>query len=89
MFAEAQETVRKSFQAQDWFTRNAWSYVIWSQTSVLLWYQIGVPFFVLFTGSSFPKTGDLLLQWAYALVGGALFGLGMKGMGSLKDLLRR
>ena len=81
-FGHAQETIRSSFEAQSWLARNAWAFVVISQTLVLLWYQVGLPWVVwLFdiplTGpGSIPRTGDGLLQWAYALVAGAL-GIGV------------
>jgi hypothetical protein len=70
--AETQKTVRDSFNAPSWVARNAWAFVVVSQTLVLLWYQVGVPALVYFTATPWPRTGDLLLQWAYALVAGAL-----------------
>ncbi|WP_269581985.1 hypothetical protein [Roseibium sp. Sym1] len=82
IFGEAQQTIRASFQSSDPMVRKAWAYVVWSQTTVLLWYQVGLPVYVKIFGGSFPRTGDDLLQWAYALVGGAL-GIGM--IGGAKD----
>jgi len=78
VFGEAQKTIQASFQSEDPMVRRAWAFVVWSQTLVLLWYQIGIPVYVKFFGGGFPRTGDDLLQWAYALVGGAL-GLGLMG----------
>lgn len=79
IFASAQQTVRASFKASSWFVRNAWAFVLYTQTCVLLWYQVGIPLvtwaFDLAPGT-IPRTGDDLLQWAYLLVGGAL-GLGV------------
>lgn len=78
IYVAAQETLRASFQAPGWLTRNAWAFVVVSQTLVLLWYQIGLPFYVYFVdipligAGAFPRTGDDLLMWAYAIVGGAL-----------------
>lgn len=76
MYAEAQETIRSSFNARSWVTRNAWAFVVISQTFVLLWYQVGIPVFIKIFGGTFPRTGDDLLQWAYLLVAGAL-GIGV------------
>ncbi|WP_319775508.1 3TM-type holin [Breoghania sp.] len=83
IFASAQETIRASFQSDDPMVRRAWAFVVWSQTGVLLWYQIGLPFWIYFFGGSFPRTGDDLLMWAYALVGGAL---GLAGLGAIKGV---
>lgn len=86
--AEAQATIRASFSAPDWLTRNTWAFVAWSQTLVLLWYQMGIPFYVWYFGGTFPRTGDDLLQWAYALVGGAIGVRALQGGGdSLKSLI--
>lgn len=82
VFAKAQETIQASFKVEGWFTKNAWAFVVVSQTLVLLWYQAGLPmvvyvFDIPLTGpGSIPRTGDQLLGWAYALVGGAL-GIGV------------
>ena len=76
IFAEAQQTIRASFTAKSWAARNAWAFVVLSQTLVLLWYQIGIPVYVWAFSAPFPRTGDDLLQWAYALVAGAL-GIGV------------
>lgn len=84
VFGEAQKTIQASFQSDDPMVRRAWAFVVWSQTLVLLWYQIGIPVYVKMFGGGFPRTGDDLLQWAYALVGGAL-GLGL--MGSAKQAI--
>lgn len=78
VFGEAQKTIQASFQSDDPMVRRAWAFVVWSQTLVLLWYQLGIPIYVKVFGGGFPRTGDDLLQWAYALVGGAL-GLGLMG----------
>lgn len=79
IYAAAQETIRASFTAPSWFTRNAWAFVLISQTLVLLWYQVGIPMvtwaFSLAPGS-IPRTGDDLLMWAYFLVAAAL-GIGV------------
>lgn len=91
IFEAAQETVRASFSAPSWWTRNVWAFVVTSQTIVLLWFQIGVPFLVYFTGMPFPRTGDDLLKWAYAVVIGAL-GVGvwqMRSRTTIKDIVDR
>lgn len=72
MFESGQKTIRDSFLSEDPMVRRAWAFVVWSQTIVLLWYQIGIPVYVKLFGGSFPRTGDELLSWAYALVGAAL-----------------
>lgn len=82
-FEEAQKTIRESFTAKSWFARNAWAFIVWSQTTVLLWYQVGIPFYVHFFGGTFPRTGDDLLYWAYALIAGAL-GIGAIQSSTLK-----
>ncbi|MEI2387484.1 hypothetical protein [Breoghania sp. JC706] len=81
IFGAAQETIRASFQSDDLMVRRAWAFVVWSQTLVLLWYQIGLPFWIKAFGGTFPRTGDDMLSWAYALVGGAL---GLAGLGAVK-----
>lgn len=88
IIAETQATVRASFTSSSWVTRNAWAFVVLSQTLVLLWYQVGIPFYVHLFGGTFPRTGDGLLQWAYALVAGAL-GIGalQSGRETVKDLI--
>jgi len=69
MFAAAQETIQASFKSPDWFTRNAWAFVLISQTFVLLWYQLGVPWITYLKGlDKFPTTGDPLLYWANGIV---------------------
>lgn len=83
IFASAQETIRASFESDDPMVRRAWAFVVWSQTFVLLWYQIGIPFWIKAFGGTFPRTGDDMLQWAYALVGGAL---GLAGIGAVKGV---
>lgn len=83
IFASAQETIRASFQSDDPMVRRAWAFVVWSQTFVLLWYQIGIPVYIKVFGGTFPRTGDDMLQWAYALVGGAL---GLAGIGAVKSV---
>lgn len=91
IFESAQETVRTSMSAPSWWTRNVWAFVVTSQTIVLLWFQIGVPFLVYFAGGTFPRTGDELLKWAYALVGAAL-GIGvwqMRSKTAVKDIVDR
>ena len=90
IFASAQETIRASFKSDDPMVRRAWAFVVWSQTSVLLWYQIGIPVYVKLFGGSFPVTGDDLLKWAYALVGGALGVGALSGVKrSVTDILKR
>ena len=83
IFGAAQETIRASFQSDDPMVRRAWAFVVWSQTFVLLWYQIGLPFWIKAFGGTFPRTGDDMLAWAYALVGGAL---GLAGLGAVKSV---
>lgn len=88
MAAEAQATVRASFNAPDWLTRNTWAFVVWSQLCVLLWYQIGIPVYIHLYGGTFPRTGDDLLQWAYALIGGALGVRALQGgTATVRDLI--
>lgn len=78
VFEAAQETLRASFTAPSWLTRNTWAFVVVSQTLVLLWYQIGITFYIYITNipltgpGSFPRTGDELLKWAYAVIVAAL-----------------
>lgn len=59
--------------------RIAYFYTVMTQASVLLFYQIGVPYIVWVWGGSFPSPGDQLLQWGYGLlvllVGGGMIAL--------------
>jgi hypothetical protein len=48
--------------------------VLLSQTTVLVWVQVGVPFLTWMTGTVYPDAGTTI-NWAYALVAG-LCGLG-------------
>lgn len=96
IYEAAQQTVRASFSAPSWWTRNVWAFVATSQTIVLLWYQVGIPLWVYFIGlkaghDKFPTTGDDLLVWAYALVGACL-GIGvwqMRSKTTIKDIVDR
>lgn len=72
IYASAQATIQASFSAPGWWTRNAWAFVVVSQTFVLLWYQLGLPLVATASGWTILRTGDGLLQWAYLLIGGAL-----------------
>lgn len=77
-----------------------WAFVLYSQTTVLLWHQMGIPFYVWYASTderaaSWPLSGSTV-DWAYALValclGGGAIALKMQGGGgvvqSLKSLAR-
>lgn len=78
VYSEAQKTVRDSFKAKDWPTRNAWAIVLYSQLFYLFWYQWVVPFSKTFFDIQFAATGNDLLYWSYALITLCLGGIGLQ-----------
>jgi hypothetical protein len=74
-----------------------WAAVTISQLCVLLWHQIGIPFFVMLMrqtvpGWSYPGSGSTV-EWAYLLLGacigaGPLVLRGGPGAGNLTDRLK-
>jgi len=54
--------------------QRAWAAVLFLQVSVLVFYQIGAPAFVVITGKAWPDPG-VSLEWAYLLIG-AMIGAG-------------
>lgn len=58
--------------------RNVWVFLTISQSLVLIWHQVGIPFYTFATGIRYPSSGTTV-EWAYALVAG-LVGLGAYGL---------
>lgn len=54
--------------------QRAWAAVLFLQVTVLVFYQIGAPAYLLITGTPWPDPG-VSLEWAYLLVG-AMIGAG-------------
>lgn len=54
--------------------QRAWAAVLFLQVTVLVWYQLGAPAYLLITGTPWPDPG-VSLEWAYLLVG-AMIGAG-------------
>ena len=51
--------------------QRAWSAVLFLEVTVLVWYQIGAPAFLVITGTPWPSAG-VTLEWAYLLVAAQL-----------------
>lgn len=81
--AEVEKTEAKTIEStwssfvglakQSLMVRIVWASVMVSQLVVILWHQIGIPYFVYVTGTAYPSSGTTV-EWAYALLFG---GLGM------------
>ena len=61
-------TIRSSIVIQ-----RAYVAVLFLQTLVLIWYQVGAPAFEVITGRPWPQPG-VALEWAYAIVVGMVAG---------------
>jgi hypothetical protein len=77
--AQALADTYKSFMGavvQSKFMQTIWAAVTLSQLVVLLWHQIGIPFFVMIMrqyipGWTYPGSGSTV-EWAYALLGACI-----------------
>lgn len=70
---QAQELSKtyESFQVtlrQSRLVQIAWACTLFSQLAVLLWHQLGIPYFVYMTGKGYPSSGSTV-EWSYALIG--------------------
>jgi hypothetical protein len=76
-WAEASASIARATQSTlkaSPILQRAWASVLFLQTAVLVFYQIGAPAYQVITGTPWPSPG-ISLEWAYLLVA-AMIGAG-------------